>query len=553
MADPIEVKTLKDILQELKDTNIQYSRVKEQSEKLNEKFTPNVLRGMQNVELRNQIIGAQQDLARSVQALADKMKAGEAAATIAEGAGNIAPVGENKIGVYVRDGLYDALTKFLGVDYRAELFRRFADIKTGFAKIGTGFKDLGKALGLGKAKDLATGIFDFLKNALILGFSVVGFASFLQGWNDAEKWFGDNPDFGERISSALAKVLKNFGFIEDEGSTALKINDKVKEIQKIVSDEVEAMKKVAKEITPEISKSFQGLKMAIMGAQRGEPGTLIGGLTTLADGIFGITKELIFGESLLGNIAGIIIMFKVFKAFIAVAGAVKTIGAGVLTALGAVGGLAGFTAVGGALLVATGIVSAIVGIFAGIAAHDDAVKRAKDAFEQSDKSFASKLLSYATYVDEIVRQAGNAIVEGLTGGYITGEDMDRYNKITNEYIKKVYDKIAGIVGDAFNGFLNFIGLGDPDEMAKAAEKKKIAQIDIDKSGTINSYDELNQAIALNEEMSYGERTRARLASEKARAEGMGFQQFIQTSNNPVYNNIVTSFGTNAGSSNEVVL
>ena len=98
MADPIEVKTLKDILQELKDTNIQYSRVKEQSEKLNEKFTPNVLRGMQNVELRNQIIGAQQDLARSVQALADKMKAGEAAATIAEGAGNIAPVGENKIG-----------------------------------------------------------------------------------------------------------------------------------------------------------------------------------------------------------------------------------------------------------------------------------------------------------------------------------------------------------------------------------------------------------------------------------------------------------------------
>ena len=246
-------------------------------------------------------------------------------------------------------------------------------------------------------------------------------------------------------------------------------------------------------------------------------------------------------------------MFKVFKAFIAVAGAVKTIGAGVLTALGAVGGLAGFTAVGGALLVATGIVSAIVGIFAGIAAHDDAAKRAKDAFEQSDKSFASKLLSYATYVDEIVRQAGNAIVEGLTGGYITGEDMDRYNKITNEYIKKVYDKIAGIVGDAFNGFLNFIGLGDPDEMAKAAEKKKIAQIDIDKSGTINSYDELNQAIALNEEMSYGERTRARLASEKARAEGMGFQQFIQTSNNPVYNNIVTSFGTNAGSSNEVVL
>ena len=46
MASTIEVKTLKDIQEELKKANIQYARVKEQSEKLNEKFTPAVLAGM---------------------------------------------------------------------------------------------------------------------------------------------------------------------------------------------------------------------------------------------------------------------------------------------------------------------------------------------------------------------------------------------------------------------------------------------------------------------------------------------------------------------------
>ena len=65
MADTIQVKTLKDIQEELKKANIQYARVKEQSEKLNEKFTPAVLAGMQDQKMAAQIQGAQQELMKS--------------------------------------------------------------------------------------------------------------------------------------------------------------------------------------------------------------------------------------------------------------------------------------------------------------------------------------------------------------------------------------------------------------------------------------------------------------------------------------------------------
>ena len=558
MASTIEVKTLKDIQEELKKANIQYARVKEQSEKLNEKFTPAVLAGMQDQKMAAQIQGAQQELMKSVKAMADSLKNREADREIAIGAGRIVGPGDgltDKIATYLESGFYTALTKFFGVDFRAEFFRRFDDFKTGLKKVGEGFKNLGKALGLGKAKDLATGIFDFLKNALILGFSVVGFASFLQGWSNAEKFFGENPDFGERLSSALAKVLKNFGIIEDEAATAVQINQKVKEIQGIVNREIAAMKQTAEAIGPELSKSFEGLKTAIVGAQRGEPGTLIGGLSDLATGIFNITKELIFGESLLGNIAGIIIMFKVFKAMIAVGTAVGTIGAGILTSIAAAGGLAAVTASVGLM---AGIIGAVVGIVAAFGAHDDAVKRSQQMFDQSNKTFGDKLLSYAVYVDEIIRQAGNAIVEALTLGFITGEDMDRYNRITGQFLSDAFDAIvdwfSSTISSLTGGFFNEENIAKrkaEQQAAKIARQRKI--IDIDESGTINSYDELNKAISLNEDMDYMERTRARLASNQARDQGIGFQQFIQNSSNPTFNNIVTSFGPTPGGSTQSLL
>lgn len=545
-----EIRALKEIQAELKQLNIQYARTKDQSEKLNEKFTPSVLANMTDVNKKNQITSTQQELAKSVQALSDKMSMRETEKEMAKSVGNIAPVGESTIGINIKDGLYDALTKFLGVDYRAELFRKFTDLKTGISKIGAGFKDLGKALGLGKAKDLATGIFDFLKNALILGFSVVGLVKFLEGWRTAEKWFGDNPDFGERLSSALAKVLKSFGLIEDEEATAKKINEKVLEIKTFIDKEVEGLKKSSKGIFAGVGKGFEGVKQIVGGAQDGEPGTLLGGLKLLGDGIYDTTKELIMSDSLLANIAGIVIGFKVFKALIAAGAAVKTIGAGIVTSFAALGGAAGIATL-------AGVFAAGLGVWGAIEGFDENLKARKDEYEKSEKKLLDKVTFGFKLVDQMVVDAANKIVETVTFGAVTGEDLDRWNKITNDALGEIVDAAGEFVLGAIEGFFDLFDSDKREQRLKerkdAAAVKLRASIDQDSSGTINSYSELSKAIMANKDMSYGERARANRAMLDQRDEGVGYNQFIQSNNNPVYNNIVSAFSTSAGASKSATI
>lgn len=545
-----EIRALKEIQAELKQLNIQYARTKDQSEKLNEKFTPSVLANMTDVNKKNQITSTQQELAKSVQALSDKMSMRETEKEMAKSVGNIAPVGESTIGTNIKDGLYDALTKFLGVDYRAELFRKFTDLKTGISKIGAGFKDLGKALGLGKAKDLATGIFDFLKNALILGFSVVGLVKFLEGWRTAEKWFGDNPDFGERLSSALAKVLKSFGLIEDEEATAKKINEKVLEIKTFIDKEVEGLKKSSKGIFAGIGKGFEGVKQIVGGAQDGEPSTLLGGLKLLGEGIYDTTKELIMSDSLLANIAGIVIGFKVFKALIAAGAAVKTIGAGIITSFAALGGAAGIATL-------AGVFAAGLGIWGAVEGFDENLKARKDEYEKSEKKLLDKVYFGFKLVDQMVVDAANKIVETITFGAVTGEDLDRWNKITNDALGEIVDAAGEFVLGAIEGFFDLFDSDKREQRLKerkdAAAVKLRASIDQDSSGTINSYSELSKAIMANKDMSYGERARANRAMLDQRDEGVGYNQFIQSNNNPVYNNIVSAFSTSAGASKSATI
>ena len=54
-------------------------------------------------------------------------------------------------------------------------------------------------------------------------------------------------------------------------------------------------------------------------------------------------------------------------------------------------------------------------------------------------------------------------------------------------------------------------------------------------------------------MSYGERARANRAMLDQRDEGVGYNQFIQSNNNPVYNNIVSAFSTSAGASKSATI
>lgn len=544
-----EIRTLKAIQEELKELNIQYSRARSQSEKLNEKFTPAVLQGM-SAEKRNQISGKQQELIKSVQALADKMDMRETEKDMAKGIGNISPVGEMSLGVKIKEGFYEALTKFLGVDYRAELFRRFSDLKTGISKIGEGFKQLGSALGLGKAKDLATGIFDFLKNALILGFSVVGLVKFLEGWRTAEKWFGENPDFGNRLSSALAKVLKSFGIIENEEATARKINEKVKEIKSFIDKEVEGLKKSSEGIFAGIGTGFEGVKDIVGGAQDGDPKTLLGGLKKLGDGIFDVTKELILSDSILANIAGIVIAFKVFSTMVAAGAAVKTIGAGILASFAALGGAAGISLL-------AGVFAAGLGIWGAMEGFDENLKARKAEYEASEKTILDKIYFGFKLLDQAFVDAANKIVETITFGKVTGEDLARWNKMTDEYLGRLVDAIGNFVQESIASFFSMFDADDRavrlTQNALEAEQKRRAKIDIDKSGTVNSYDELGIALIKSNDLSYGEARRAEVAMRKAQESGQSYNQFIQSTSNPVYNNIVSAFSTSAGASSSATI
>ena len=544
-----EIRTLKAIQEELKELNIQYSRARSQSEKLNEKFTPAVLAGM-SAEKRNQISGKQQELIKSVQALADKMDMRETEKDMAKGIGNISPVGEMSLGVKIKEGFYEALTKFLGVDYRAELFRRFSDLKTGISKIGEGFKQLGSALGLGKAKDLATGIFDFLKNALILGFSVVGLVKFLEGWRTAEKWFGANPDFGQRLSSGLAKVLKSFGMIENEENTARKINEKVTDIKRFIDREAEGLKKSSKGIFAGIGTGFQGLKDVIGGAQDGSPTTLLGGLKQLGDGIFKITQELIFSDSIIANIAGIVLVVKILKVAASAAAAVKTIGAGLLATFAALGGAAG-------LSLLAGVIGLGLGVFGAFKGFDKNLEARKAEYEASEKTVLDKIYFGFKLLDQAFVDAANMIVETITFGKVTGEDLDRWNKMTNEYLGQLVDAIGNFVQDSIASFFSIFDADDraarKAAQALEAEQRRRAKIDIDKSGTVNSYDELGVALMKSKDLSYGEAARARVAMEKAQESGQSYSQFIQNTSNPVYNNIVSAFATSAGASSNATI
>ena len=552
-----EIRTLKAIQEELKELNIQYSRARSQSEKLNEKFTPSVLAGM-SAEKRNQVSGKQQELIKSVQALADKMDMRETEKDMAKGIGNIAPVGEATLGIKIKDAFYESLTKFLGVDYRAELFRRFSDLKTGISKIGDGFKKLGSALGLGKAKDLATGIFDFLKNALILGFSVVGLVKFLEGWRTAEKWFGDNPDFGERLSSGLAKVLKSFGIIENEEKTARNINNKVTEIREFIDREIEGLKKSAPGIFGGISTGFQGLKDVIGGAQNGDPGTLLGGLKQLGDGIFQITKELVFSDSLLANIAGVVLAVKAFKAIVAIAVGVKAVAGGFMTAITAAGGMVAMVGAGGIIALAVGVGLALAGLFEAISNHDTAVKAAQDYYNKSDKTIGNRLIAELIYLDNQVVNMVDKLVGFVTFGTIKPEDMQRYNKATNQFLYDIYKAVVGWFGDTINAMTGgFFSEESVNKRKAEQEANRLARrkefVDVDKSGTINSYDELTRAIMTRDELSSVDQTALRRSMQDAQSSGTGFNQFIQSTNNPVYNNIVSAFSTSAGASSNATI
>ena len=421
-----EIKTLGEIKKSLQEANEKAKQTNDYLERADKKFTPAQIAAMST--------GQQKALTEIKTDVRDELNKQTNAIT------------KLNLEKQIQSGFYDALGKFLGVDFLKETFRKLDKIGEGFGQIKKGFKDLGKALGLDKVAKSVGGFWDFLKKLFVVGLATIGFIKFIEGWNKADEIFGKSAGFGERLSAGLATIIGSFmGLTDGEINTLAKdINDTVQDIMLFLKIEFNNLRNTLKATWPDVKTAFNGFVKIL-------EGDLIGGLTDIGTGITGVTKELVLGESLIGNVAGIVIMYKVFKAIVAAAIAVKTIGSGILTALAAVGGLKAFLAVGGALATATLIVSAIVGIFGGIAAHDAAIKRATEEFEKSDKSFGAKLLSFGHYLDEIIKGTANAIV-GIFG--ITPEDMDKYNKDLASLLEPIFNDIAGLFKSIWNWVKN---------------------------------------------------------------------------------------------------
>jgi len=541
-----EVKTLKSIHEELKKLNVQFANEKEQLKTLNEKYTPQKLASVP-VSVRDSVTTTQASLAASVNQLASDMKKLEGDKQVSKDIGAIDGVGEGGVVTSFKSAFYDGLTKFFGVDYRAEYFRRLDSMADGFRNLKKDFEVLGKSLGLDKAKKMATGLFDFMKNAFILGFSVVGIAKFLEGWNIADKWFGENATLGDRIASGLAKVLETFGFTDDAQSTAKNISKEIDSYKEWIKGQIEIWKGMFPELKKDSGEVLLGLKQVI----GKEKGGFLAGLGNIASGIGGIVTELVGSESIIAQAAGVGLMFKIFKTMVTTADVLQKAGSLVLPRLPGIAAItAGFLAIKGAY---------------------DAVDEANKQFEEDMKgfnpefefqrSFKADMKYVGTILNGAVNSLGSAIL-GIFG--VTPEETVKLDKEMNDWLSKAWSKMKEAVNNLVGNFLGwFAGNQDPSKSVipkpvvapevQAENKRKVAlaNVDMNKSGALDTYNELKVAILRSKDLDKEMKVAMMKRANESQKAGTNFAQFVQ--GDTTVNQLVASFGPQPGSSSSLTV
>ena len=112
------------------------------------------------------------------------------------------------MGLALKDAFSAGLVGFFGADYK----ERFGDF---MSKMSEGFKTRLSGVGT-KISDKAKDLFDFFTDVAKLIAAAVGFVGFLEGFEKATKFFGANPDLGEKIASGLAGILAAFTGMGEE-------------------------------------------------------------------------------------------------------------------------------------------------------------------------------------------------------------------------------------------------------------------------------------------------------------------------------------------------
>ncbi len=561
MADN-EIKTLGEIKKALQEANDKAKEANAYLQRADKKFTPAQIAAMssgQQKALADLKSGVQNDLKAQTDAI-DKLN----------------------IEKSIQEGFFNSLSKFLGVDFVSETFRRLEKVSQGFGEIKKGFQDLGKALGLNKVAKAAGGFWDFLKKLLAVGLVTIGFIKFLEGWNKADEIFGKAAGFGERLSAGLATVIGSFmGLTDGEINTLAKdINGTVQAIMTFLKTEFDALTTALKAAWPGIKETFNGFVKLL-------EGDFIGGIKDISGGITNIGTELWNSESMLAKAVVVLAGIKLLGAVTSFVGAIgpiftalSTIGSGIGTIFTALGGKAAFAAamaaIGpalGSILIPLGLALAVVALlksgFDGISAGMDEFDKTGDfsqAFSVGLGGFVKSLLNILTLgllsdetlqsVQDNIAKFLDPIFEGIAGLFksIWSWVKDAWDDVTfnikdflgmelsqSERIKKAEKDIAEAetnLAEKQMADMNYAPnrrylKGAQDQLSKAQSKlanlanRNVADNKILQSG-VSSYDGYLNAVMNNQELTQGQRTEEMRQANLARNKGQSFQNF-QTS------------------------
>lgn len=561
MADN-EIKTLGEIKKALQEANDRAKEANAYLERADKKFTPAQIAAMssgQQKALADLKSGVQNDLKAQTDAI-DKLN----------------------IEKSIQEGFFNSLSKFLGVDFVSETFRRLEKVSQGFGEIKKGFQDLGKALGLNKIAKAAGGFWDFLKKLLAVGLVTIGFIKFLEGWNKADEIFGKAAGFGERLSAGLATVIGSFmGLTDGEINTLAKdINGTVQAIMTFLKTEFDALTTALKAAWPGIKQTFNGFVKLL-------EGDFIGGIKDISVGITNVGTELWNSESMLAKAVVVLAGVKLAGAalsFVTAIGpiftALSTIGSGIATIFTALGGKAAFAAamaaIGpalGSILIPLGLALAVVALlksgFDGISAGMDEFDKTGDfsqAFSVGLGGFVKSLLNILTLgllsdetlqsVQDNIAKFLDPIFEGIAGLFksIWSWVKDAWDDVTfnikdflgmelsqSERIKKAEKDIAEAetnLAEKQMADMNYAPnkrylKGAKDQLSEAQSKlanlanRNIADNKILQSG-VSSYDGYLNAVSNNQDLTRGQQIEEMKQANLARNKGQSFQNF-QTS------------------------
>lgn len=398
----------------------------------------------------------------------------------------------------------EGLSKFLGVDFKSEFFQRLGKISSGFKDIKNGFKDLGKALALDKIGKKVGGFWDFLKKVIGTGLVTVGLLEFLEGWNKANDYFGENAGFSEKLASGIANVIGSFtGMTDGEiKQLAIDLNTKFEAFWEFMKAEISRIQDTFRAAWPSIKLAFDGL-VDILNGNFGE------GLSKITSGLFGTGEALLESESDLLKAVAILAGIKMIgtvgafaKAIGPIFTALSTIGSGVGTIFAALGGKAAFTAlmaslapVLGSILVPLGLALAAVVALKSIF---DGFQAGFDEFEKSGDISQALSAGLGGFVKSLLNM--------LTLGLMSDETLKEVEQSVKKFIDPIMEKIGelftniwnwvkGTYDDAVFAIKDFLGLEmTSEERYKQAQREIVkAQNEIDNAESMGNSSVANKA------------------------------------------------------------